>query len=215
MNTFLQKIWDNSLKNDQSKEYIDLCIAAINRKSIDGYTEKHHILPKCICESDIEKKDKENLVVFTAKEHFIAHRLLSEMFDGYIKRKMLYALSALSFKKDGGRILSEDEYAITKEASRKAKKGIPLSESHRQKIRESFAKHNPNKGRKTSEETKQKQSLAKKGKPHYHSIETRKKLSESRIGLVINDVTCVHCGKIGKPGPLGKWHFNNCKLRSN
>lgn len=37
-----------------------------------GYTETHHILPRCLGGSD----DKENLVSLTAREHFICHRLL-------------------------------------------------------------------------------------------------------------------------------------------
>lgn len=215
MNTYLEKIWNISLKNEKSRSYVEMCSAALEREATIGYVEKHHILPKSICKFDEQKVDKNNLVIFTAKEHFRAHQLLSEMFDGQNHRKMVYALSALGFKKDGGRILDEEDYAIIKEASRLAKKGIPLSEEHRQKIKDSFAKHNPNRGRKASEETKIKQSLAKIGKPHIHSEETKRKLSISRIGLVIDDVICPHCDKKGKPGALGRWHFDNCKARRN
>jgi hypothetical protein len=40
------------------------------------YFEKHHILPKCIGGKD----NKENLVNLTAREHFIAHILLSKIY---------------------------------------------------------------------------------------------------------------------------------------
>lgn len=215
MNQYLEIIRTLSLKNEATQDYISLCELAKERPAIDGYVEKHHILPKCICSDNLQIRDENNLVRFSAKEHFTAHLLLSKMFEGIIKRKMLYALSALSFRKDGLRILDADDYAITKEASRLAKKGIPLTDNHRQKIRDSFAAHNPNKGRSASIETRIKQSIAKKGKPHVHSEETRKKLSIARIGLIIDDVTCPHCNKIGKPGALGRWHFNNCKARRN
>lgn len=215
MNQYLEIIRTLSLQNKATQDYISLCELAQERLVIDGYVEKHHILPKCICANDLQIRDENNLVIFSAKEHFIAHVLLSEMFEGITRRKMLYALSALSFRKDGLRVLDADDYAITKEASRLAKKGIPLTDNHKQKIMDSFAIHNPNKGRKVSKETKFKQSIAKKGKPHIHSDETRKKLSISRIGLVIDDVICPHCDKIGKPGALGRWHFDNCKARRN
>jgi phosphoglycolate phosphatase-like HAD superfamily hydrolase len=39
---------------------------------LDSYTERHHIIPRCIGGTDV----KENLVDLTAREHFICHRLL-------------------------------------------------------------------------------------------------------------------------------------------
>ena len=29
------------------------------------------------------------------------------------------------------------------------------------------------------------------------------------------NVTCLHCSKSGPPGPMGRWHFNNCKKAEN
>lgn len=209
MANYLDIIWELSLKNQSATEYIILCSTAISRKSVGGYIEKHHILPKCICDDNIQKLDKNNLVVLTAREHFLAHRLLSQMFDGRIKRKMLYALSGLCFRKNGEQIFNADEYAIIKEASRTAKRGIPLTEEHKQKIRTSFAIFNPNLGRKISDETRSRQSNAKVGKPHPHSDETRAKLSLSKLQKP--DMVCPHCSKIGRPGGMERWHFNNCK----
>jgi hypothetical protein len=40
-----------------------------------GYMERHHVLPKCMGGSN----RKDNLVYLTAKEHFIAHKLLVRM----------------------------------------------------------------------------------------------------------------------------------------
>lgn len=45
------------------------------KKSKDLYTELHHIVPRCLGGAD----DKENLVRLTAREHFIAHRLLAKI----------------------------------------------------------------------------------------------------------------------------------------
>lgn len=47
-----------------------------NRKKSSGYFEKHHIIPKCLSGNN----NKENLVLLTAKEHFICHHLLHKMY---------------------------------------------------------------------------------------------------------------------------------------
>jgi len=240
MNQYLNIVRDLSLRNQQTDDYIRLCENALLKVSTDSYIEKHHILPKCICDTVEQKLDKENLVVFTAREHFEAHKLLSEMFTGKIRRKMLYALSGLCFKKDGGRILNADEYAIVKEASRIAKRGIPLSEEHKQKIRDTFAEFNPNRGRKHSEETKKKYSDAKIGT--HRSAETKNKISNSLKGIPKRPFTdehrrnigekskgritvksgtkyeiikCPHCDKEGGKTGMRSHHFDNCKVRKN
>ena len=51
----------------------------INRakdRKINGYTESHHIIPRCMNGTD----DKDNLVDLTAREHFIAHLLLLKIY---------------------------------------------------------------------------------------------------------------------------------------
>jgi hypothetical protein len=238
MNTYLDIIWNLSLKNQQSIDYIALCESALLRDLIDGYVEKHHMLPVCMCNDKLQIKDPTNLVTFSAKEHFLAHQLLSEMFSGIYKRKMLYALSGLCFKKNGDRVIDADEYAIVKEASRTAKKGIPLTSEHKQKIKDSFANFNPNIGRKHSDETKKKYSDAKIGT--HRSDETKKKISESLNGVKKAPrtathtanfikartgipsklkgikqavISCPHCDKTGGPGAMKLHHFNKCKLR--
>jgi hypothetical protein len=60
-----------------------------NRKKHDGiYYEKHHIIPKSL-DGD---NSKSNLVLLTAKEHFVCHVLLPKMcIDNDHKRRMVYA----------------------------------------------------------------------------------------------------------------------------
>lgn len=55
-----------------NKIYNQLIIKCKSRKSLGGYTEQHHIIPKSLGGSD----NSENLVVLSAREHFIAHYLL-------------------------------------------------------------------------------------------------------------------------------------------
>lgn len=53
-------------------------IAKRKAKKPRGYSEKHHIIPRCLGGSD----DRNNLVRLTAREHFIAHRLLAKVHGG-------------------------------------------------------------------------------------------------------------------------------------
>lgn len=51
-------------------------ITTAGKSSRDGYTERHHILPKSLGGSD----SIENLTNLTAREHFICHWLLTKMY---------------------------------------------------------------------------------------------------------------------------------------
>ena len=57
-----------------TKIYYNIIEQAKNR-NIEGYNEKHHILPRSLGGGD----DVENIVVLTAREHFICHYLLVKM----------------------------------------------------------------------------------------------------------------------------------------
>ena len=57
----------------------------------DGYVEKHHIIPKCLGGSN----DYNNLVSLTAREHVVAHWLLTKMVDKHSQYKMGFALGAM------------------------------------------------------------------------------------------------------------------------
>ena len=48
---------------------------------LEGYSEKHHIIPKCLGGND----NKENLVALTPEEHYIAHLLLVKIYPGNVK----------------------------------------------------------------------------------------------------------------------------------
>ena len=57
---------------DSARIYHELVARAKARAACRGYTEKHHIVPRAHGGGD----DEANLVVFTAREHFLAHWLL-------------------------------------------------------------------------------------------------------------------------------------------
>lgn len=76
---------------DYLKVYQNIIDRAIDRK-LEGYVEQHHIVPRSEGGSD----DVDNLVMLTAKEHFICHLLLLEIYPNSDKLK--YAAYAMSNK---------------------------------------------------------------------------------------------------------------------
>ncbi|ALP47430.1 mob-like homing endonuclease [Vibrio phage phi-ST2] len=82
---------DNLILNKYTKWYISLIENRI-QNTPDGYSEKHHILPKCAGGSD----ESHNLVRLTAREHYIAHLLLAKMFNGNLKHRLKFALTAFN-----------------------------------------------------------------------------------------------------------------------
>lgn len=51
--------------------YDNLMQKARSRGGVAGYSEKHHVVPRCLGGGN----SKDNLVVLTAEEHFLAHQL--------------------------------------------------------------------------------------------------------------------------------------------
>jgi hypothetical protein len=77
------------INNKYTNCYISLIAQAQARELPQGtYTEKHHIIPKCMEGPDT----KDNLVRLTAKEHYVAHLLLTKMTEGVYQQKMCFAL---------------------------------------------------------------------------------------------------------------------------
>lgn len=74
---------------DYNRIYRELIENAITRNPLIGYTETHHIIPKCVGGTDA----KSNLVDLTAREHFIAHLLLTKIYDDINIVYMMYVKS--------------------------------------------------------------------------------------------------------------------------
>ena len=58
------------------KKHYDILITRIRNRILEGYVEKHHIIPKCLGGSD----DPDNIAILTPEEHFLAHQLLVKMY---------------------------------------------------------------------------------------------------------------------------------------
>jgi len=72
------------------KRVYESIIARAKDRVIEGYKERHHIVPRCMGGCD----DIENLVDLTPEEHYVCHQLLVKMHPDNIK--LLYAAHALS-----------------------------------------------------------------------------------------------------------------------
>ena len=150
--------------NKYSKWYFLIVGNASSRGKLETYSEKHHIIPKSIGGSN----KKENIVVLTAREHFVCHLLLTKMLSGNAKRKMIYACWQLSNQKNVNQQQRHKVSSRTYEIARKMFAechSINMQQNHPLKNEENKQKHQlgvdrrgptSTKGSKRSELTKEK-----------------------------------------------------------
>jgi len=184
------------LQNKYTNTYFKIIQKSQNRV-LDCYTESHHIVPRSLggCNAP------HNLTRLTAREHFICHRLLPKMTEGLNKMKMCQA--AWTMARTRKIRISSRTYALLREEASKAsskrqkgKKIGPMSEEHKQKIREANLKRfqDPAErlkisqrlaGRKLSPELKAKLSAIKKGKmpPHIPSMKGKQHSPETKAKM--------------------------------
>jgi len=170
---------------------VDKALArAWTKKTAPVYVESHHIVPKSILKN-------EDVVLLTAREHFICHLLLPKMLVGTSKRKMMLALHRLTFGNKHNNVVyvkHSNDYERIKikcsqylsERSQEYWDNIPSEERTQMRSGE----NNSMFGKKQKESTKKligqktKDRLKDKTKhPLYgigHSEETRKQMSEMK-----------------------------------
>jgi hypothetical protein len=198
------------------------------------YYEGHHILPKCLGgKGKYGDYKHENIVLLTAKEHFIAHLLLCEIYPKSDKLKMA-VYSMCNQNKNGVRYrVSSRTYERLKIQYIKILKTIPKTQQHLEAIKQAINKPSVKKAK--SDKLKN----VKKTEDHINNLKKRWQNEETRIKIVESmkkayendkvrdnrtsailanekirsspDVTCPHCNKIGKRAYLAPHHFNRCK----
>lgn len=120
MNRYIQKIRNLAKSNKYTNYYCNIIEKALLRKQdreylkeVFGYVESHHIIPKCFKLGG--EKDEENLVFLTAKEHFVVHLCATKMFESLFKSKMIFAFRQLqSTNKFQDRYMNARLYALIK-----------------------------------------------------------------------------------------------------
>lgn len=137
----------------------------MNRQKGNGaYYERHHIVPKCLGGNN----EKSNLVLLTAREHFLAHRILYKM---YPKNKSI----AFSF------------WGMCNQMGKNHSRYIPKASEY-EEAKLAFLIHNTGEnnpkgflGKSHTKEVRAIQSLANKNK--VYGQETRDKIRASKIGM--------------------------------
>lgn len=71
-------------------KHYDYLITRAKNRILDVYTEYHHIIPKCMGGTD----DKENLVLLTPEEHYVAHQLLVKIYPD--NRNLIHAATMMA-----------------------------------------------------------------------------------------------------------------------
>jgi len=130
--------------NKYSKWYWTLVDKAKTRTAISGYVEKHHIIPHSMG----GKKQKSNLVILTAREHFVAHCLLARCVQNQYKEKMDLAVHMMQVnpstqqRYQNSRLIAIAKQGVS-ESTKRRMTGIkfgPRSEEHKAKLRKARAK---------------------------------------------------------------------------
>ena len=142
-----------------------------NRRKLgtpEGYTEKHHIIPRSFGGTD----DPVNLIALTAREHFMAHRFLARI---HPDTGMVHAVFKMACSnKTMGR------YKVTNRVYEQ----LRIAHAHRvstdevSKQKKSLA----SKGKKQSPEHIKARTESRKQRGEWLTDETRKKISESNKG---------------------------------
>jgi hypothetical protein len=205
-NKYISKIRHIAKGNKWTKIYISLVERAISRgsnrqiaKITYGYIESHHILPKSFKMGG--ERDLENMVLLTAREHFIVHMCAVKMFEGVFSTKMNFAFNQLKAENEHQkRYFNSRFYNLAKTNKREYVRLYYLDQVkyfHKDELKniEDFVKNGWSKsmteefkagrvgnmkGKKHSEETRAKMSAASKGKEKPH-LKGGKMSEESKI----------------------------------
>lgn len=162
-------------------------IARARDRVLDGYRERHHVLPRCMGGGN----ELINLVELTAEEHYVAHQLLVKIYPE--SKTLVHAAVMMS-----GRCSGNKAYGWLRRRNADASRNIPKSPEHCAKLSRAHL------GMRASPETRAKMSLASKGKaktPEHcvrvaaglrgkkKSLEHVKQMSLSRLGKKRRQVT--------------------------
>lgn len=161
------------------KIYDDLINDALINPKADLYKESHHIIPKCMGGDD----SKENKVLLTARQHYLAHWLLYKI---YRTTSLVHAWHSMSRIGDGQEKRSINSHLF---AYCKKERSRILSESMK-------GENNPFYGKKHTDGTKQLLSEIHSGKVY----KTTEQIMDWVESVAKKPKTHEHRAKIGRKG---------------
>jgi len=192
------------------KVYDNLCSKAKSEKRLKGkgvYYEAHHILPLCLGgEGTVyQYKNHPNVVLLTAKEHFLAHRLLTKIYPSSKPLRMAWWAMCNQEAPNQERI-----YKPSARAFEEAK--IGFVESYSGENHPLFGKgylqageKNPAYGKPQSEELRKRKSIS--AKKSWENPELRDAQSKRHLGRKDSEET-----KLKKKQPKTKEHAKKIGL---
>ena len=218
------------------KNWYNQIIQRAKTRTLDTYTERHHIVPKSLGGSD----DADNLVDLTAKEHFICHWLLVKIHTGTSRGKMINALYMMQGqsnhqKRYTSKITGRIYEHLRKEYSeyiRQQNLGNQITLEQREKIRQSkLGKKRPMFNQEWKENLSQNHRSKKPGFVGTLSEETRKKIGDkirgrkqteeekerrrqANLGKKQNKISCPYCKQHIAANTFPRWHGDNCKQKT-
>jgi len=223
----------NNYMNKYEKWYAYITENAKNRL-LSGYTERHHIVPRSLGGKD----DITNLVNLTAREHFICHWLLTKIYTGTDRGKMVNALYIMQGKnkyqeryntKITSRVYKvlREEYAeyISKQNKGRVqpleekekqinamtgRKREPFSEEWRAKLSASGSGENNSMYGKSHKESSL-QLMREKAIGRKQSEETIKKKADAIRGSKREKRLCPHCNQHIAVNGYARYHGDRCK----
>lgn len=203
---------------------------------LTGYVERHHVVPRSLGGSD----HADNLVRLTAREHFVCHWLLTKMYTGEARYKMINAMYIMRAdgpyqKRYQSKITSRVYNTLREEYSKyisNLNKGRvqPLEENIKQRAAQTGRKRTPftdewranmSKNHKSKrsdfdgtlkEETKEK--MRKKATGRKQSPETIQKKADAIRGSKREKKLCPHCDRMIAVNTYARWHGDRCKEKS-
>jgi hypothetical protein len=214
------------------KWYAAITKNAKNRK-IDGYTESHHIIPRSLGGSD----ESENLVDLTAREHFICHWLLTKMYTGVARMKMINAMyimraegpnqkryetkitsriyenlrseySEYISKLNKGRVQPAHEKA-NQIAAITGRKRDPFSDGWKENLSKNHKSKQSGFDGTLREETRKKIGDRIRGRKQ--TEEEKRVRSEANKGKKREKIQCPHCNQMIAVNTYPRWHGANCR----
>jgi hypothetical protein len=200
-------------------------------RSLIGYKERHHIIPKSLGGSNL----KENLVDLTAREHFICHWLLTKMVVGPNKEKMIYAawtMANLENKsqqryKLTGRVYESLKQEYSKIKSVRLKTHNPMNNPEvRKRHQEAINKRGKtlgNTGHKRGPISDKLRDVLRQRTIEQMTPERKEQIRQQQLNRTLEQkekyafvhskrISCIHCRRLCNPGSFARYHGSNCKI---
>lgn len=178
------------------------------------YYEAHHIIPKCIGGKGktTEWKTHPNIVLLTAKEHYICHMLLVQMYPYNNSLASSFLIMCNSPHTISGNVRYLPTCKMYEIARLAKSQSIVTKETREKQAKAKIGNKNGagNKGKVYGPQSEQRRlniGLANKGRTADNG---------GRKIKVASFLECPHCKKVGNNngGMMKRWHFNNCKLKT-